>query len=132
MIFFAGGILWFVMAYDVIKSQVPSEYETFYESDAYTINLCDTYYYEKNYDKLYYVMQLYDTYYEDYDMYWEVVNAYIDYMEYEKWTKVSETDIEDAREMEAFYRDEVISASQNCEFPQNQKHLDGFVEMLEQ
>ncbi len=103
----------------------------YFNSDAYLINRCDEYYYEKEYAELLDYMHLYDAYGEKYDVYWEVLDVYVDLQEYQKWQKVSETDIADAREMEKQYYDKVITASKNCRFPQNQKYLDDFVESLQ-
>ncbi len=103
----------------------------YFNSDAYLINRCDEYYYEKEYAELLDYMHLYDAYDEKYDVYWEVLDAYVDLKEYQKWQKVSETDIEDARKMEDMYFDKVKAAAKNCHFPQNQKYLDDFVESLQ-
>lgn len=103
----------------------------YFNTDAYLINRCDEYYYEREYAELLDYMHLYDAYDERYDVYWEVLDAYVDLQEYQKWQKVSETDIEDARKMEEMYFDRVKEAAKNCHFPQNQKYLDDFVERLQ-
>lgn len=103
----------------------------YYEEDAQLINRFDGFYYEKKYDELYNTMHLYHTYDAKYDVYWEVLDAYIDSVECLKWRKVSESQIEDAGEMEQYYYDKVIEAAKNCRFPQNQKYLDDFVESVQ-
>lgn len=103
----------------------------YHNSDAYRINRCDEYYYEKDYAKLLDYMNLYKTYDETYDVYWEVLDAYVDLQEYLKWKKVSEADMADARKMEKQYYDKVMEAAGNCRFPQNQKYLDDFAESLQ-
>ncbi len=103
----------------------------YYNSEAFLINECDEYYYEKKYQELFEHMHLYSTYDEKYDVYWEVLDAYVDLQEYLKWQKVASEDIEDAREMEEFYYNKVLESAKNCQFPQNQRYLDDFVEMLE-
>ena len=61
-------------------------------------------------------------------MYWEGLDAYIASKECLKWKNISDSEIEDAREMEKYYCDKVEEAAKNCRFPQNQKYLDDFVE----
>lgn len=120
-IFNAIGLVWLTF----------EEGTDYYNSDAFLVNQCDKYYYEKEYAELFEHMHLYDTYDEMYDVYWEVLDAYVDLQEYLKWQKVASEDIEDAREMEEFYYNKVLESAKNCQFPQNQKYLDDFVEMLE-
>ena len=130
-IFLTGAFLWLTTAYAIIEIEA-EEAGDYYGSDAYKVNQCNEYYYEKQYDELFDFMHLYEAYDERYDVYWEVMNAYIDLQEYYKWKSVSETDIEDAREMEQMYKEKVIERSNNPSFPQNQKYLDDFVEMLKE
>ena len=100
-------------------------------TDAARINYYDKYYYEKQYDKLYDELHLYENYEENFDVYWEVLDAYIASKECLKWKNISDSEIEDAREMEKYYFDKVTEAAKNCRFPQNQKYLDDFVESVQ-
>lgn len=131
IIFLILLVVWVIFAVSILQLFF-EESTDYYNSDAYKINACDEYYYEKEYDELFEFMNLYETYDEMYDVYWEVMDAYVDLQEYKKWASVSETDMEDAGEMAALYKSKVIAAAENCRFPQNQKYLDGFVEMLSQ
>lgn len=124
------AVNWLYTAFAIVHLTF-EEGTDYYNTDAFLINRCDQLYYQKQYDELFEHMHLYNTYDEKYDVYWEVLDAYTDLQEYLKWQKVSETAIEDAREMEKYYYDKVLKASQNCRFPQNQRYLDDFVEMLE-
>lgn len=130
-VFLVLGFVWCKLAFGIIYSQVPSETEAYMESEAFVISLCDKYYYEMNYENLFEILCIYSAYDEQYDVYWEVMDAYIALQECEKWQKISEDDIADARIMEKMYHNQVIEAYENCRFPQNQKFLDDFVEMLE-
>lgn len=103
----------------------------YYEEDAQLINRFDEFYHEKKYDELYDTMHLYHTYDDKYDVYWEVLDAYVDSVECLKWKKVSESQIEDAGEMEKYYYDKVVEAAKKSRFPQNQKYLDDFVESVQ-
>ena len=125
-----AGFFWFSMALGMLWMAFEDGTD-YYESDAYIINSCDEYYYEREYAELLEYMNLYDAYDEKYDVYWEVMDAYVDLQEYKKWQKVSSEEIQDAREMEELYYNKVTKASKNCAFPQNQRYLDDFVEMLE-
>lgn len=124
------AVNWLYVAFAMVEMAF-EESTDYYNSDAFLVNQCDKYYYERKYDELFEHMHLYDTYDEMYDVYWEVMDAYVDLQEYLKWKKVSVDDITDARKMEQLYYDKVTEAAHNCRFPQNQKYLDDFVEMLE-
>lgn len=124
------AVNWLYMAFAIV-GLVFEEETDYYNTDAFLMNRCDEFYYEKQYDELFEHMHLYDTYDEKYDVYWEVMDAYVDLQEYFKWKNVSETDISDARKMQEMYHNKVVNAAIRCRFPQNQKYLDDFVEMLE-
>lgn len=124
------AVNWLYMAFAIV-GLVFEEETDYYNTDAFLMNRCDEFYYEKQYDELFEHMHLYDNYDEKYDVYWEVMDAYVNLQEYLKWKNVSETDISDARKMQDMYHNKVVNAAANCRFPQNQKYLDDFVEMLE-
>ena len=107
-LFTAVSLVWMVF----------EEATDYYDSDAYRMNRCDEYYYEKDYAEMLDYMNLYQMYDEKYDVYL-------------KWQKISETDLADATKMEKQYYDKVMAAAGNCHFPQNQKYLDDFVESLQ-
>lgn len=124
------AVNWLYMAFAIV-GLVFKEETDYYNTDAFLMNRCDEFYYEKQYDELFEHMHLYDNYDEKYDVYWEVMDAYVNLQEYLKWKNVSETDISDARKMQDMYHNKVVNAAISCRFPQNQKYLDDFVEMLE-
>ncbi len=129
-LFLLGAMIWFSLALFTIR-YVKEESTDYYNSEAFIVNECDEYYYEKKYAELYEFLNLYKAYDEKYAVYWEVTNAYIDLQEYLKWKKVSKEEISNAREMEKLYKEKVINYAKNPAFPQNQKYLDNFVEMLD-
>lgn len=129
LVLFFGG-MWILSGVFLVKTQF-EESTDYYNSEAFCINECEEYYRERRYDELLEFMHLFNTYDEKYDVYWEVMNAYLDLQEYVKWQKVPETAIEDAREMEMLYYNRVLSACENCRFPQNQTYLNDFVDMLQ-
>ena len=129
-LFLFGAMIWFSLALFTIR-YVKEESTDYYNSEAFIVNECDEYYYEKKYAELYEFLNLYKAYDEKYAVYWEVTNAYIDLQEYLKWKKVSKEEISNAREMEKLYKEKVINYAKNPAFPQNQKYLDNFVEMLD-
>ena len=124
------AVNWLYMAFAIV-GLVFEEETDYYNTDAFLMNRCDEFYYEKQYDELFEHMHLYDNYDEKYDVYWEVMDAYVNLQEYLKWKNVSETDISDASKMQDMYHNRVVNAAISCRFPQNQKYLDDFVEMLE-
>ena len=128
VLFLAGN--WLYVAIFLV-SDTFEERTDYYGEEARWINWYDKYYYEKQYDELYDDMHLHNSYDDKFDVYWEVLDAYVDSVECLKWRKVSESQIEDAGEMERYYYDKVIEAAKNCRFPQNQKYLDDFVESVQ-
>ena len=128
VLFLAGN--WLYVAIFLV-SDTFEERTDYYGEEARLINYFDEYYYEKQYDELYDDMHLHNSYDDKFDVYWEVLDAYIDSVECLKWRKVSESQIEDAGEMEQYYYDKVIEAAKNCRFPQNQKYLEDFAESLQ-
>lgn len=129
VVFLFGIMMWIITLVSAVEMAAGEITESF-ETDAYTVNRCDELYYEKQYGKLLEFMNLYETYDERYDVYWEVVNAYIDVTEYIKWTKVSDEQMKNASYMQEFYKNKVLSNAQNPKFSQNRKYLDEFVKML--
>lgn len=123
--------LWICIALYCIE-EVTDDDEVYFRSDAYMINKCDDYYYEREYFELYKYMLNNEAYDEIFDVYWEVADAYIDLQEYLKWKNVSTIDMQEAREMEQMYKEKVLNYAKNPAFPQNQKPLNELVEMLEE
>ena len=121
---------WLYGAFAMLES-IWEEGRDRYEQDYMLVNWYDEYYYEKQYGELLDHMNLYDSYDEKFDVYWEVVDTYIDYLEWEKWSKISEETFSDAREMEKMYYDKVMNASKNCRFSRNQKYLDDFAKSMQ-
>ena len=128
VLFLAGN--WLYVAIFLV-SDTFEERTDYYGEEARLINYFDEYYYEKQYDELYDYMHLYNAYDDKYDVYWEVLDAYVDSVECLKWRKVSESQIEDAGEMEQDYYNKVLEAAKNCRFPQNKKYLEDFAESLQ-
>ena len=135
IIFKLGLVLFLAFSWLYVASSLVMDYyeesTDYLNTDAARINKYDEYYYEKQYDELFDELHLYDNYEAMYDVYWEVMDAYIASKECLKWKNVSDSEIEDAREMEKYYFDKVTDAAKNCRFPQNQKYLDGFVESVQ-
>lgn len=130
LVFLLGAYIWVMLVYSMVNSTV-DELTGYYNSDAFIVNTLDEYYYEKQYGNLYDDLILFQAQDDMYDVYWEVMNAYIDVQEYRKWSKVPVERMEEAEQMAEKYRNKVIKNAQNPKFPQNQKYLDEFVEMLD-
>lgn len=95
------------------------------QMDAY-----EDYYREKNYSKLRDYLQLFDGYDESFDMYWEAVDGYADYMQYIQWSNTSEDDVEGSQEIARIYKEKVIKNAENCKFSENKKQLEGYVNSI--
>ncbi len=88
------------------------------EEQTRIIHECDQFYYEKQYGQLreyLYTNKLYD---EPYDVYWEMVNGYADYIEYVTYKKG--INLHKTEE----YKKKVIQNADRCRYEKNQKELD--------
>ncbi len=90
---------------------------------------CDEYYYDRDFYGLYDFMELYELYGEEYELYWEVVNAYRDYVSWHAWKKAADSgEMPMAAEKEEEMRRKIEEHAGDCRFSKNQKVLDDFAE----
>ena len=103
-----------------------------YHSTENMIRQCDEDYYDRDFYGLLWYLKLYDLYDDDYDIYWEAVNAYNDYVRWHAWKGTLESgEMPEATQKETEARQKVEDNARNCEFTKNQKILDGFVEAMQ-
>jgi len=100
------------------------------ESTADVIERCDAVYYEEKYSDLWHDLRLYDAYDENFDVYWEMVNGYRDYMQYKQWVTTPVDKIPESTEMAESYRKKVIENAENCKFDQNKKKLAAYAKEI--
>lgn len=102
-----------------------------YHSKENMIRQCDEDYYDRDFVNLLWLLKLYDLYEEDYDIYWEAVNAYNDYVSWHAWKGALKAgEMPEAIQKEAEARKKVEENARNCNFAKNQRILDGFVEEM--
>ena len=53
------------------------------DNKADLVNACDSYYYDGEYGRLRDYLILYDAFDKEFDKYWEIVDGYADYIQYE-------------------------------------------------
>ena len=97
-------------------------------SMTYYVNNCDRDYYEKDYVRLYNTLALHDLYTEDYDKYWEVVNAYSVYTTALEWRIAAENGREGADEKMAQAIEELSEVEGNVKYPANLPVISGFIQ----
>ena len=90
------------------------------------VNNCDRDYYAKDYERLYNTLALGDLYSEDYDKYWEVVDAYSVYTTALEWRTAAENGREGADEKMAQAIEELTEMESNVKFPANLTIISGF------
>lgn len=118
--YFLVGGLWFTV---VSVSESESELS---KTDG--LNWCEEDYRKRNFADLYDTLTLYNLYDECYDVYWEAVNGYDVFVEYEQWKQAAGLGV-DGAEQEAQSRYETLEKmAQNPEFSQNAKILNGFLD----
>lgn len=100
-----------------------------YYSKDNMIRQCDEEYYDRDFAGLLWYLKLYELYDDDYAIYWEIVNAYNDYVSWHAWKGALESrEMQEAVEKEAQARQRLEENSKNCKFEKNQKILDSFIE----
>lgn len=121
------GILLMFMLYTI--SFVAEE--TGYANDKAWLNdRCNKYYYEKQYGELYDYLALYDLYAdEDFAIYWEMVEGYLDYRQYEMWAAVPEGEMKEKETKMAEYRQKIQDNVINCQFDMNRTQLEAYANM---
>lgn len=126
------AVLFLISLFEIIPAVVEdAAWDAKYYSKDNMIRQCEENYYDRDFEGLLWYMNLYELYDEDYDIYWEAVNAYNDYVSWHAWkgTLVS-GEMEEAAQKEAEARKRVEENARNCEFKKNQRILDGFVERV--
>ena len=105
-----------------LKATVEAGYDDWDKSKS--IDVCNRYYYEKKYGELMDHMCLFDTYDEEFDVYWEMADAYRDCVEYEQWASITEEEFPGSSEMAEKYRQKIIDNTDNCRFEENRTRLE--------
>ncbi len=130
-IVFAGlvGILLMFMLYTI--SYVSEESRD--ASDKAWINdRCNQYYHEGRYGELYDYLILYDMYNdEDFAMYKEMVDGYLDYCQYEMWAAVPAEQIEGREERMEQYKQQLLDRARNCQYDTNKTKLEAYAKACE-
>lgn len=121
--FFVSGLL--VLLENVAEGK--------WEDDtARMIQICDRYYYERDFAGLRDELELYDLYSEAFDPYWEVVDGYNDYLAWIQWSKAAEMGLPDGEKNAAAYERKVYENLQNVKFDSNVSILQGFADQIEE
>ena len=88
------------------------------------IERCDREYYDKEYGELYNWLVLDDCKEEEFDIYWEIINGYLDYCMYRQWSNCDEDKLPGSSEKAEYYREKVIENANNVKFSLNAKRLE--------
>ena len=126
-------VFFLISLYEMISAAIEdAAWEAEYTSKDTMVRQCDERYYDREFSDLLWFLKLYDLYDEDYDIYWEAVNAYNDYISWHAWKGTLESgEMPEAVQKEAEARQKVEGNASNCKFTKNQKILDGFVEAMQ-
>lgn len=126
------AIFFLFILYEMIVMSIEDvAWDARYHSKDNMIRQCDEEYYDRDYVGLSRHLKLYELYEEDYAIYWEVVNAYNDYVSWHAWNGALESgEMPEALEKETQARQRVEQNSKNCKFEKNQKILDSFIEKM--
>lgn len=87
------------------------------------IRICEWDYYDRNFSNLYMILTLYDLYSDDFDKYWEVVEAYQTYTIALEWSHAAENGREgaDAKLSEALAK--LSEQESSAKFPETQNTI---------
>lgn len=126
------GII-FLTIYSMANVGIENIIESSEEKDMSSyVNACDRYYYEKQYGQLRDYLFLYELYDDTFDVYWEVVNGYCDYIECVQWASAAETGLDGSISIAEQYLQKVAENAENCRFPANEERLCEYVNMLKE
>lgn len=117
-------LLWILLYFMIYTIGFVADENGFNRNLAEQVDCCNRYYYEKEYVELREYLLLYDAYDETFDMYWEIVDGYCDYMQYQQWAATPADRVPESIGMMEEYREKIMGNAQNCSFAQNQKQLD--------
>ena len=90
----------------------------------------DSLFYDHKYTEIRTELELYELDGEEFDIYWEIVNGYADYMDYLQWARTTEDMVEGSSQKAAEYQQKVIRNAESCRFERNQKQLNAWKEAL--
>lgn len=118
--------------------------DTKYSGKEYYLSWCERQYQDRKFDELYDELCLYGLDGEDYEIYWEIVNAYQDYIVCKDYLAIAdEKEVElsysndtgeqtktvfDVMEQAKKYKQKVEDNVQNCKYERNRKYLTQFAE----
>lgn len=94
------------------------------------VGQCHDLYDEGNYGELITYMNLYKLYSENYDMYWEAVDGFLDYQRYLQWVKADTAGVKDSDRQLAYYRQKVSDNAKQSRFEENKELLAGYAEAV--
>lgn len=99
-------------------------------SKAEIIGMCNRSYSDRNYGDLYDILLLYDAYDDQFDVYWEMVDGYNNYIEYVKWSEADAKGVADAAVMASSYKEKLKECIDNCTSDRNKKELEKFANKM--
>ena len=108
-----------------LADEIEMNYEYSNKNTGRMITYCDREYYARDFGALRETLTLYDLYGEDFGKYWEVINAYEEVVNYQAFSGLDEYK-EDADGCLA----RIESMARECKYQDNQRILDGFLEMV--
>ena len=117
-------LLWSLLSFMISTIAYVGEENSFNRNLTEQVNSCERYYYEKEYVELREYLLLYNAYDEVFASYWEIVDGYSDYMQYQQWMATPVERVPETAEMVQEYREKIIENARNCSFERNQKQLD--------
>jgi len=104
---------------DIAKFSVNEVDEIIEDKDlADVVEICDSYYYEREFAKLRETLILNAAFEDIFDKYWEAVNGYCDYMQYNQWKLTPSEEV-----ITSEYKQTVIDNYENLKFEDNKKIL---------
>lgn len=118
-----------------------------YSGDEYYISRCEAEYTDREFDKLYDLLTLYDLRGENYEIYWEIVNGYADYIQYMNYSTIEdrenvivsytlksgeqqEVSFVPAKKIEE-YRNKVLENAENVKYERNKRYLTEFAQKVQ-
>ena len=95
------------------------------------ISYCDYNYYERNYAGLYGSLALYGQFSEEFDKYWEAIDAYRAYTAAVEWQTALDNGREGAKEKYDQAIEELKTIEKNAQFSENRAIINGYLKEFE-
>ena len=122
-------LLFFVFLVGTIIIETISDNNKNKDSTSY-MEYLDSMFYKQDYTGIREEMELFDLTGDEFATYWEIVDGYTDYLDYEQWRMTTEEMVPGSSKKAEDFKKKVVENANNCQFSRNQKQLNVWKETV--